>query len=1180
MIKYLFIFISIFFFEKSFSTSYSSAGVTGNWATPATWTPVGTPGPTDTVTINAGHTVTMDGNPGTCRFLTLSGTARWTAARTTNVGVDGIVVTGTGNISGGAAGILTTTGNLDINADLTSASVTVTMQTTAGLSITGTGSLARLQVNTTVSNDGDLGVTTLLSGSSTLTNSSGSILSIGNSVTLTTLNASAVNNTVIYNSSGSQSVKAGTYHHFTVLLPGTSTLAGAIIVNGDMNIDEGTLATGIYSITGNASGTLTMGANTFLTLGSTVSSTAVNFPTAYTNGNISLNLTSTVTYQTNGAQTISCTPNYGNLTVSTNGSIANKTLSAATLTVLGNMVLTSGNLNFNVAGNTVDLAGSLSGTGRLTLTTGTFNIGGSNTNSGTFTCGTGLMNYNGAAQTVRGATYYDLTISGSGIKTVASTNLTINRNLLISAGTLDVSGSNFSINVKGDWTNNGTFTSQAGTVTFSGTGLQNINGSSVTSFYDLTISNTTASGVVLQSAQSLQDVLTLSANSKLTTTGQTFTFLSTATTTAQLAAVPTTASFIGDITMQRFIPGSVTGWALFSSPVGTHTISNWQDDFVTSGFPSSTYPSETFVSAYYYDESTLGDMNQGYTSPTDASTQMDTALGFMAWVGDGLTSTSDITADVTGTPNIGTVNMPLTYTDDPGQAATEDGWNFIGNPYPSPISWSLLLATAGTPANIEDAIYVWNTDLNSGAGTYAQYVAGVSTPATGAGGIGNTIPSGQGFFVHLTGSTTLTATESVKTSGNPTFLRTLNLDSLAENPQYFRVYLKHDASSLQDEMVIRAHPLATDSFDKHLDAYKMTDTIQTSISSFMHKVRFSINSVNADSTSIIPVLVKVSQAGNYTISSDQFIHMPDFSCVLLEDKWLDTLVDLRNTSYTFYAYDTTTQARFNIHFKSHGSVQSQNVSCYGLNNGEIAFETNTNEIYGYVITDSLNQIVVQDQNVSGNFSMQDLNPGIYFVETMVNGSECGNFYDTLIITQPIELIAGFLSNVDTAYLPLSDPIFFTNISNDSLSAWDFGDTINTSTDFHASNFYYQKGNYQVSLIVYSNCTSDTFIKTIVIIDPADTLSVDTSIVTFSQEGVQQALKMYANNNTVNLLLPVSASNYSFQVFDLQGRCVYGPASISGDAQTKRIPLHLNTGLYIATISNNSFNFSKKIFIGN
>jgi hypothetical protein len=165
-------------------------------------------------------------------------------------------------------------------------------------------------------------------------------------------------------------------------------------------------------------------------------------------------------------------------------------------------------------------AGTLSwpvgGTATLNVTTvltGTFGAGTINmTNGGTLqittswtstnttlTPGTGTVNWNvtGAASTLptfAGVnTYNNLTITATGRVASLGQATTVNGDLLISAGTLSVSGSNFALNVKGDFTNNGTgFTRGTGTVTMSGTAAQAIQGSTTTTFNNLTITNTSA----------------------------------------------------------------------------------------------------------------------------------------------------------------------------------------------------------------------------------------------------------------------------------------------------------------------------------------------------------------------------------------------------------------------------------------------------------------------------------------------------------------------------------------------------------------------------------------------------------------------------------------------------------------------------------------------------------------
>ncbi len=226
--------------EAQAATYYSRANA--NWATASTWSTsacggtasAAVPGAADTVQICAGNTVTMNGNPGSALSLTINGTANWTNTNTTNVGNGGITINSGGNITGTSAGILTTTGNLTVNANTTSTAVAVRMQTTGGQTISGTGSLGNLAINSTTTNNGNLTVTTALSGTSALTNGSNATLNIGGTSGLTTLTATAAGNAVNYYGAA-QTVKATTYSNLTLSGSGTKTTTGAT-VNGVLSM--------------------------------------------------------------------------------------------------------------------------------------------------------------------------------------------------------------------------------------------------------------------------------------------------------------------------------------------------------------------------------------------------------------------------------------------------------------------------------------------------------------------------------------------------------------------------------------------------------------------------------------------------------------------------------------------------------------------------------------------------------------------------------------------------------------------------------------------------------------------------------------------------------------------------------------------------------------------------------
>jgi hypothetical protein len=191
---------------------------------------------------------------------------------------------------------------------------------------------------------------------------------------------------------------------------------------------------------------------------------------------------STVLFNGNGTQTITnsaTTPTFNNIQFSGTGT---KTFSNNAILVNGNMDITGANVAWG-------------GATTLTLMGNWLNTGG----TGTFIPSTGTVLLNGAAQNIGAAPFYNLTTGGAGGSTKTLTaNLVLNNALVIGATTtLDVSPSNFTLNVGGNWTNSGAFSCGTGTVNLTG-GAATISSGTANgpatgfNFYNLTINKTTS----------------------------------------------------------------------------------------------------------------------------------------------------------------------------------------------------------------------------------------------------------------------------------------------------------------------------------------------------------------------------------------------------------------------------------------------------------------------------------------------------------------------------------------------------------------------------------------------------------------------------------------------------------------------------------------------------------------
>ena len=246
---------------------------------------------------------------------------------------------------------------------------------------------------------------------------------------------------------------------------------------------------------------------------------------------------STIDFNGSGAQTIPAF-NYNNLTSSNTGArtLANSgTIGIAAVFTPGTnaYTITGSTLNFNGAGaqtipafNYYNLTSSSTGA-RTLANSGTIRIAGvftPGTNAYTITGST--IEYNGsAAQTLPPTftTYNNLTlnnltsISGfaglivQGLLRVQAGTFTSSstfNNVQIDIGAILAGTNATTMNVSGNWINDGTFNSNGNTVNFNGT-AQTISGTGIGNFTNLTVSN--ANGIAMNSDNTVNGVLALAS---------------------------------------------------------------------------------------------------------------------------------------------------------------------------------------------------------------------------------------------------------------------------------------------------------------------------------------------------------------------------------------------------------------------------------------------------------------------------------------------------------------------------------------------------------------------------------------------------------------------------------------------------------------------------------------------
>ena len=405
-----------------------------------------------------------------------------------------------------------TYGNLTINN--THASGATLSAAITGTNVTGNLTIGNVASGSLLNNGGY--AITLASGKS-FTVANGSTFKLGGSSAMPTVSGGGTRtfgatSTVNYAGSG-QTVSADTFGNLTLSASGAVALTTGTTINGNLALTGTATAastSGTVTFSGTGTQTISCAADGQLTIGSlAINATVTNACVGALTVSTALSGTGTLTQATNAVLNIAGTtsgptvnaatntPNQVNYTGSTQtlstGTYDNLAVTGGGTATLGGNVTVNGDLL--VSNGTLDLGaytanrGSAGGT--LQVNTGsTLKIGGTGTLPSNYTTvalqAGSTVEYAGSSQTVASRTYENLSITGSGTKTLGGA-MVANGNVAIGTGaTLATSGNDLTF--KGNFTNGGTFTAGSSAIIVAGTGAQSIAGFTTTG--TLTMSKT------------------------------------------------------------------------------------------------------------------------------------------------------------------------------------------------------------------------------------------------------------------------------------------------------------------------------------------------------------------------------------------------------------------------------------------------------------------------------------------------------------------------------------------------------------------------------------------------------------------------------------------------------------------------------------------------------------------
>ncbi|MEZ4806558.1 MAG: PKD domain-containing protein [Flavobacteriales bacterium] len=635
---------------------------------------------------------------------------------------------------------------------------------------------------------------------------------------------------------------------------------------------------------------------------------------------------------------------------------------------------------------------------------------------------------------------------------------------------------------------------------------------------------------------------------------------STASGTGSLGPIGLFTTYSGDLTVERYIPAGATRWRLLGSPVGSATVADWDDDFITAGFPGSNYPTFDspvgsgilWPSVREYDETAAGGPNEGLNGVASTGTGLDVAKGFAAWCGDNLGGTGAFTIEVSGPPTIADspIDFEVNYTDQ--STIANDGWNLVSNPLPSAIDFT----DVSLGNNMFNGYYVYNPATgnnvvwNEGSGT--SFPPGI---------LNGVIASSQGFWLKaIAASPGITSvSESAKVSGNGTGL--FGGDQVADLPMV-RLRIGSAINSYSDEAAV-VFAYGTPGFDATMDAAKMPfhDAAAPMISTMTTEGdEVMVEMYGAYSTDIaIPVKAVAGVSGTYTITS--YISGQTLSCLWLEDLQTGSITALTDgATYSFQlAAGTSTTPRFVLHGTAPLPFAAQDGEC-GPTSGMAEVEVGGTPA-DVTWTTAAGAVLLSQPNSTGTATYGNIAAGNYTVR-VGSTSVCGELtQDFTIATEGTEVEASFTAE---GTVLVNEATSFSNSSTAGASyLWNFGDG-GTSTEVEPTHTYTVPGTYTVTLTVtLDNCISTT--------TGTVTATVSTDIATATSTGVNA----WGTAQGITVEHGYSTGVTTIEVLDATGR-VHLQRQAEGAGRTLLPGTSLTTGIWFVRVSHGADQHSFRV----
>jgi len=322
--------------------------------------------------------------------------------------------------------------------------------------------------------------------------------------------------------------------------------------------------------------------------------------------------------------------------------------------------------------------------------------------------------------------------------------------------------------------------------------------------------------------------------------------------------------------------------------------------------------------------------------------------------------------------NSGTISIPVTAS----SGGIFNGYNLIGNPYPSSIDWKSTALDKSHLKTENDGytLYIWN-DAEKNYGAYND----ATTGDIGTNEVGRYIPPLQGFFVWAQTNGNFVFNDGARVHSSQQYMK-------SGNQEGFSLSVTAPENAGKDEILLDfGHENNQGGAEKWYSMNATAPSLYVPTAEKDYSISFL---TTTEDNPIVPIAFKAGLDGEYSIQAE--FNTAAFSSVKLMDQLSNTVHELNgNSTYSFTATTDDDPNRFKLSFGFLGINNpdaAAGVHVYTYDN-LLYIETPSSEVASVNVHNALGQLVMQARtagNTLSSFNVSTLGTGVYVVNVSLN----------------------------------------------------------------------------------------------------------------------------------------------------------------------------------------------------